>query len=85
MIGKIVSTKMKNTVVVEIERLMVHPVYKKRLRRTSRFLADDQLGAKEGDRVRLQSTRPVSAKKQHKVIEILSSERAVKGKNGTKS
>ncbi len=85
MIGRVVSTKMTNTVVVEVERLVQHPVYKKRLLRTSRFLVDDQLGVKEGDRVRLASVRPISGKKHHKIVEILTDKEKGRRKNGSES
>lgn len=71
MIGNVVSAKMKNTVVVEVERMVAHPVYKKRLKRTSRFQAHDEMGAKEGDKVRIEPTKPLSKNKYHKVVEIL--------------
>lgn len=71
MIGKVVSAKMKNTVVVEVERTIAHPVYKKRLKRTSRFQAHDEIGAAKGDKVRIETTKPISKMKYHKVVEIL--------------
>lgn len=71
MIGKVVSAKMKNTVVVEVERTLAHSLYKKRLKRTSRFQVHDEMGAKEGDSVRFESTKPISKTKYHKVVEIL--------------
>ena len=71
MIGKVVSTKMKNTIVVEVERFSVHPIYKKRLRKKSRFLAHDEIGTKSGDRVRIESSRPMSKNKYHQVVEVL--------------
>ncbi|MDP2671824.1 MAG: 30S ribosomal protein S17 [bacterium] len=72
MIGKVVSTKMKNTVVVEVERTFAHSVYKKRLKRTSRFHVHDELGVKQGDTVRFEATKPISKLKYHRVIEVLS-------------
>jgi small subunit ribosomal protein S17 len=71
MIGKVVSAKMKNTVVVEIERMVAHPIYKKRLKRTSRFQAHDEVGAKTGDKVRIEPTKPISKTKYHQVVEIM--------------
>ncbi|OGY28972.1 MAG: 30S ribosomal protein S17 [Candidatus Woykebacteria bacterium RIFCSPHIGHO2_12_FULL_45_10] len=78
MIGKVVSTKMKNTVVVEVERFSTHPVYKKRLRRSSRFLAHDEIGTRVGDQVRIESIRPKSRNKYHQVVEVIAQESSEK-------
>ena len=69
--GIVVSAKMTKTVVVAVERLTQHPMYRKTIRRTSRFLAHDEKGAQKGDRVRIVETRPLSAKKRWRVEEIL--------------
>ena len=70
-VGVVVSTKMTKTVVVAVERLTQHPMYRKTIRRTTRFLAHDEKGAKKGDRVRIVETRPLSARKRWRVEEIL--------------
>ena len=70
-VGIVVSTKMTKTVVVAVERLTQHPMYRKTIRRTTRFLAHDEKGAKKGDRVRIVETRPLSARKRWRVEEIL--------------
>jgi len=70
--GVVVSDKMDKTVVVAIERLVVHPVYGRRLRRTERVKAHDQDNAcKSGDTVRLMETRPLSKDKRWRVVEIV--------------
>lgn len=70
--GRVVSDKMEKTVVVAVERLAVHPVYGRRIRRTERLKAhDEQNEAKMGDIVRLMETRPLSKEKRWRVIEIL--------------
>jgi len=71
-VGIVVSAKMTKTVVVAVERLTQHPMYRKTIRRTSQFLAHDEKGAKKGDRVRIVETRPLSARKRWRVEEILS-------------
>ncbi len=71
-VGTVVKAKMQKTVVVAIERLVQHPVYRKTIRRTSTFMAHDEKGAKEGDRVRIVETRPMSRNKRWRVEEILS-------------
>ena len=67
----VVSAKMAKTVVVAVERLVQHDVYRKTIKRTSTFMAHDEKGAKEGDRVRIVETRPLSKLKRWRVVEIL--------------
>jgi len=70
-VGVVVSAKMQKTVVVAVERLIQHRLYRKTLRRTSTFLAHDIHGAREGDRVRIVETRPLSKTKRWRVAEIV--------------
>lgn len=70
-VGVVVSAKMQKTVVVAVERLIRHELYRKTLRRTSTFSAHDEKGAKEGDTVRIVETRPLSKTKRWRVEEIL--------------
>src|SRR5438105_15263348 len=70
-IGTVSSDKMQKTVVVRVDRLVLHPKYRRYVRRTSRFMAHDDLGATTGDRVRIVETRPLSAKKRWRVVEIV--------------
>ncbi|HEY8425458.1 MAG TPA: 30S ribosomal protein S17 [Limnochordales bacterium] len=70
--GVVVSNKMMKTVVVEVERLVRHPVLGKVLRRTSRFKAHDENNeCQEGDRVLIMETRPLSKEKRWRVVQIL--------------
>jgi small subunit ribosomal protein S17 len=62
---------MQKTVVVAVERLVRHPVYRKTIKRTSTFMAHDEKGAQRGDRVRIVETRPLSKHKRWRVEEIL--------------
>jgi small subunit ribosomal protein S17 len=71
-VGLVASDKMEKTVVVRVDRLVKHPKYKRYVRRTSKFMAHDELGAALGDKVRIIETRPVSARKRWRVVEILS-------------
>jgi small subunit ribosomal protein S17 len=71
-VGLIASDKMEKTVVVRVDRLVKHPKYKRYVRRTSKFMAHNELGAKVGDKVRIIETRPFSARKRWRVTEILS-------------
>ncbi len=70
-VGVVVSAKMQKTVVVAVERLVRHGFYRKTIRRTSTFMAHDELGSKAGDRVRIVETRPLSRHKRWRVAEIL--------------
>jgi small subunit ribosomal protein S17 len=71
-VGIVTSTAMQKTVTVAVDRLVQHRLYKKTLRRTSRFLAHDENGSCAiGDRVRIVETRPLSARKRWRVVEIL--------------
>jgi len=71
--GRVVSSKTPKTVIVQIERLREHPLYKKVIRVRKRVPAHDAAGdVKAGDLVRIQESRPFSATKRWQVIEVLS-------------
>ena len=71
-IGTVVSNKMDKTIVVSIERIVQHPVYKKYVRRRGRCVAHDaQNMCQIGDRVMIVETRPLSKTKRWRVREIL--------------
>jgi small subunit ribosomal protein S17 len=70
-IGTVTSDKMTKTVVVRVDRLVKHPKYRKYVRRKKQFMAHDELGATIGDKVRIIETRPLSARKRWRVIEIV--------------
>jgi small subunit ribosomal protein S17 len=70
--GLVVSDKMDKTVVVEVEDRVKHALYGKVLRRTSKLKAhDEQNACGIGDRVLMMETRPLSATKRWRVVEIL--------------
>ena len=70
-VGTVTSDKMLKTVVVRVDRLVRHRKYRRYVRRTSKFMAHDELGATVGDRVRIVETRPLSARKRWRVVEIV--------------
>ena len=70
-VGTVSSDKMQKTVVVRVDRLVLHPKYRRYVRRTSKFMAHDELGATTGDRVRIVETRPLSTRKRWRVVEIV--------------
>ncbi len=72
-VGLVVSDKMMKTVVVAVENRTAHPKYGKIVVRTKRYKApDEENQCKEGDRVRIRETRPLSRTKRWTVAEILS-------------
>lgn len=71
-VGKVVSDKMSKTVVVSVERLVRHPVYKKVMRRAKNFKAHDEKNECHiGDIVKIIETRPLSRDKRWRIVEIL--------------
>jgi small subunit ribosomal protein S17 len=80
-VGRVLSNKMNKTVVVAVERSVIHPIYRKVLRRVTKMKAhDEQNVCRIGDRVRLVETRPISKDKHWRVVEVIGSgERAAKG------
>lgn len=71
-VGVVVSDAMDKTITVKVERLVRHPKYKKRIRRSSKFLAHDERNeARVGDTVRIVETRPLSARKRWRLARIV--------------
>jgi small subunit ribosomal protein S17 len=70
-IGVVSSDKMMKTVTVRVDRLVKHPVYRKYVKKRKKFMAHDDLGAKIGDKVKIVETRPLSARKRWRVVEII--------------
>ena len=70
--GVVASTKMNKTVVVEVESRKQHPRYGKTMARSKRYMVhDESQDAREGDRVRIMETRPISKNKRWRLVEIL--------------
>ncbi len=70
--GKVISNKMNKTVVVAVTRLFQHPVYKKTVKKVSKFKAHDEANQCEiGDEVKITETRPLSKDKRWLVLEIM--------------
>ncbi|HEY8495750.1 MAG: 30S ribosomal protein S17 [Firmicutes bacterium ZCTH02-B6] len=71
-VGTVVSDKMDKTVVVAVERVVTHPLYKRTLRRTKKYKAhDEDNSCRAGDVVRIMETRPLSKEKRWRVVEII--------------
>jgi small subunit ribosomal protein S17 len=71
-VGRVVSDKMDKTVVVAVDYLKPHPLYRKIIRKTNKFHAHDEDNTcKVGDTVRIEESRPLSRTKRWRVIEIV--------------
>lgn len=77
-IGHVVATKSAKTATVAVERVIIHPLYKKRFRRDTKYLVHDEIGVKVGETVRFVACRPYSKMKKWKITEV------VKEKGGKK-
>ena len=70
-IGEVVSDKMQNTIVVELEYTRAHPLYKKIAKHYKKVYADNNKNAKIGDKVKIRETRPISKLKRFTTVEII--------------
>ena len=70
--GTVVSAKMTKTVIVQVDRLVQHPIYAKRMKQRRRFMCHDEKGeCGEGDRVMIVESRPLSKSKRWRVSRII--------------
>ncbi len=71
-IGKVVSNKGDKSIVVAIETMENHPLYNKRVKKTTKFMAHDEKNICDvGDTVKIMETRPLSKTKRHRLVEIV--------------
>ena len=71
-IGNVVSNKMDKTIVVEVATFVSHPLYKKQMKKTTKFKAHDENNvAKLNDIVKIMETRPLSATKNFRLVEVV--------------
>lgn len=71
LIGRVIRKKMPKTATVLVERLWQHPIYKKRIKRSKKYLTHDEIGVKAQDKVVIQETKPISKRKKYKIVEVL--------------
>jgi len=72
LVGKVVSNKMDKTIVVEIENLVMHSLYRKSVKRTKRVKGHDEKNeCSIGDTVRIEESRPLSKEKRYRLVEII--------------
>lgn len=71
-VGVVVSNKADKTVTVKVERRFAHPLYGKQVAQTKKYMAhDEQNEYREGDKVRIEETRPLSKRKRWRVVELI--------------
>jgi small subunit ribosomal protein S17 len=71
-VGRVVSDRMDKTIVVSVERLQRHPLYKRVVRLTTKFKAHDEVNdARIGDTVLIEESRPMSATKRWRLVEVV--------------
>lgn len=69
--GTVVSTKMQKTVTVRVDRTLLHPEYQKVVTRGKKYYAHCEMDVKEGQKVRISETRPISKLKRWRVVEVI--------------
>lgn len=83
-IGKVIGTKMAKTAVVSVERVVIHPLYKKRFKRDRKYQVHDELGVTVNDVVKFAASKPYSKTKKWKILEVVSNKsEALSTKNET--
>jgi small subunit ribosomal protein S17 len=69
--GSVIATKAAKTAVVSVERVVIHPLYKKRFRRHRKYQVHDELGVNVGQLVRFAASKPYSKTKKWKILETV--------------
>lgn len=73
-VGIVLSNKMQKTAIVQVTRLVQHPIYRKVVKQRKRYAVhDEKQAAKIGDSVRIRETKPISKTKRWQLVEVLSS------------
>jgi len=71
LVGKVIATKTEKTATILVERMVVHPMYKKRYKMAKKYQVHDELGVKVGQKVKFATSKPYSKTKKWIVIEII--------------
>lgn len=69
--GKVTALKMAKTATVAVERVVIHPLYKKRFKRDTKYQVHDELGVKVGDLVKFVASKPYSKVKKWKITKVV--------------
>lgn len=83
--GKVISTKMAKTATVAVERMVVHPIYKKRFRRVRKYHVHDEIGTKVGDTVKFVAAKPESKLKKWKITKVVGAKAKKEVKKGART
>ena len=75
LVGKVISTKMKKTATVAVERVTAHPLYKKRFKKIKKYHVHDEIGVSVGQMVKFVASRPYSKLKRWKVVGLTESKK----------
>lgn len=70
-VGLVESTKMQKTVVVKVESMVKHPLYKKLIKKSKKIKTHDEIGVNVGDKVKIVETKPISKDVNFKVMEVV--------------
>ena len=70
-IGKVIAVKNAKTATVSVERMIIHPLYKKRQKRSTKYQVHDEIGVKVGDQVKFADSRPYSKSKKWRITEVV--------------
>jgi len=76
--GRVIAHKMAKTATIAVERVVVHPMYKKRFRRDTKFQVHDEIGVKVNDMVKFAASKPYSKTKKWKILEVVNAKKGAK-------
>ena len=69
--GEVIATKTAKTATVAVERITIHPLYKKRFKRIAKYQVHDEAGVRVGDTVKFAASKPYSKTKKWKILEVI--------------
>jgi len=76
--GKVIGVKQAKTATVAVERMKIHPIYKKRFVRSTKYQVHDDIGVKIGDVVKFADSKPYSKSKKWKIVQVVGDKKEVK-------
>ncbi|EKE13581.1 MAG: hypothetical protein ACD_13C00010G0067 [uncultured bacterium] len=76
--GKVIGVKQAKTATVAVERMKIHPIYKKRFVRSTKYQVHDEIGVKVGDVVKFADSKPYSKSKKWKIVQVVGDKKEVK-------
>ncbi len=76
--GKVIGVKQAKTATVAVERMKIHPIYKKRFVRSTKYQVHDEIGVKVGDVVKFVDSKPYSKSKKWKIVQVVGDKKEVK-------